>query len=224
MATWQEKPLWWRILFVWLMGLGLLIGDMRRFHRRIEWHFLRVHIQKRPRIRRALYHLVYREFRNCMQVGGISHTLTHGPGFSRITRKLIYLDAPLGIAIWNTRSPVIGMGVEIKAGFLCIRQLQGVPRRRVPDSARDWPRRFVRVCMRFARLTGLKGVRLYRAHTCSYYWNPELTLPESASRKEFLQAYRQRMRRRYDGTARQMGFKMLKNYGEWRCPPRTARS
>ncbi len=224
MATWQERPLWWKILYILALGLGLLIEDVRRLHRRIEWHFLRVHLNKKPRVIKALYHLIYREFRRDMKIGGMSYSLMYGPGKCSLTRRLVCWDAPLGIAVWNSRSPMIAMAIEIRDGFLCIRQLQGVSRRRVPKQARDWPRRFVRACIRFARLSGLKGVRLYRAHTSTFYWSPDLKLRKGESYKGALEAHRQRMRRRYDGTARQMGFQMLKNYGEWLCPPRTARS
>lgn len=216
----KKKSLLWEILFFVTYGIGLMVGDVRRLSRRIEWHFLRRHIHSQPRTIRMLYLLVHREFRKDMRVEGMSYSLMYGPGKCSITRRLVCWDAPLGIAIWNSRSPMIAMAVEIKDGFLCIRQLQGVARRKVPEQIRDWPKRFVRAAIRFARLSGLKGVRLYRAHTSSFYWFPALKVPKGAIYKDVLETHRQRMRRRYDGTARQMGFSMKKDYGEWLCPPR----
>lgn len=219
----EKEPLWNKAVFLIAFGIGLTVGDIRRLSRRVEWHFLRVHLYKNKRVIRLLYRLIWKEFAKAAKPRGMSYSLMYGPGKCSITRHLVCWDAPLGIAIWNSRSPMIATAIEIKGGFLCIRQLQGVPRRRVPKEARDWPRRFVRACVRFARLSGLKGVRLYRAHTSTFYWFPTLALKKGESFREALEVHRQRMRRRYDGTARQMGFTMRKNYGEWLCPPRPAR-
>lgn len=216
----QKKSLLWEVLFFVTCGIGLIVGDVRRLVRRVEWSILQRHLHRNPRIIKLLYLLSFEEFRKHKQVNAVSFTLMYGPGKCEITNRMVCWETPLGIAIWDKQSPLLALGVEIKHNMLCIRQLQGIPGKRLPEEMRDWPKRFVRLAIRFARLSGLKGVRLYRAHTSVFYWAPELQVPEGMTRKEALDAHRQRMRRRYDGTARQMGFVMKKDYGEWLCPPR----
>ncbi len=221
----MAKKSWaWNILFFFAYGIGLLVGDVRRLARKIEWGFLRRHFNRKPRTIRALYQLSWGAFRSHSMVKGMSYSLMYGPGKCSITNRLVCWDAPLGIAVWDGESAMLAMAVEIKGDMLCIRQLQGVPGKKLPQELRDWPQRFVGASIRFARLSGLKGVRLYRAHTCSFYWRPEMDIPEGKTRLEVLRAHRQRMRRRYDGTARQMGFAIKKDYGEWLCPSQSARS
>jgi len=149
------------------------------------------------------------------------------PGTCSIANDLIAWEAPACFAVWDEGLPLFGVAFEVRKGFINIRQLQGVPGRPVPPELRDWPKRLVRLAMRFARLSGLKGVRLYKAHTCLYYqWPFFADLPEMNEEElaEYLKEHRKRMRRRYDGTARQLGFTMHEHWGEWLCPPRSARS
>ncbi len=175
------------------------------------------------RVLRVFLKLVGRSFCMSPHVYQATITLMYQPGTCSVANDRIVWEAPAGFAVWGEELPLFAMAIEIRKGFLCIRQLQGVPGQPVPPDLRDWPKRFVQVAVRFARLTGLKGVRLYRAHTCAFYQRPHFTDLVTMDEPDFVEyanEYRKRMRRRYDGTARQMGFTMKKDYGEWLCPPR----
>lgn len=192
--------------------------------RAVEWGFLRRYIFARPRMVDVMVHMLLRCFRDYPgKKLGVSMALIYGPGYCEIERREICWETPLGLAVWGDDGPLFGLGIEFRNGFLCIRQMQGISGRAVPPEFRDWPIRSVKLMMRFARLAGFRGVRLYRAHTSLFYHSPELTLPEGANREEEIAALRQRMRRRYDGTARRLKFTQKKNYCEWLSPPRSAR-
>lgn len=212
----QKKSLFWEIVLYIVIGLW----DTYRW---LRWKKQFCYFYLNQRTLRVFNKLAARSFYMSSPVRQATITLMYQPGTCSVANDRIVWEAPAGFAIWDEKQPMFAMAVELRKGFLCIRQLQGVPGRPLPPNLRDWPRRFVRAAMRFARLTGLRGVRLYRAHTCAFYRRPYFEDPPSldeTSPAEYLKEYRQRMRRRYDGTARQMGFVMKKDYGEWLCPPR----
>ncbi|MES2931847.1 MAG: hypothetical protein V4682_04120 [Patescibacteria group bacterium] len=212
----QKKSLFWEIVVQVIIGL-------RNTYRWLRWKKQFCYFYLNQRTLRVFNKLAARNFCMSPNARQASITLMYQPGTCSVAEDRIVWEAAAGFAIWDEKLPLFAMAMEIRKGFLCIRQLQGVPDRPTPPDLRDWPKRFVQVAMRFARLTGLKGVRLYRAHTCRFYrWPYFADLPDmdEAGLTEYLKEYRQRMRRRYDGTARQMGFTMKKDYGEWLCLPR----
>ena len=194
----------------------------RRTIRRIEWFFLRQIILRRIRLCSLLETFVAKEFQKYPAAKGISlrvyYRRGYGTGESSEKKHTLYWEAPLAIAIWTEKGPAAGMAVELRWGALCIRQLQGVAGVPLSKELPDWPKTFVEACLRFARRTGVRHVRLYRADQSLFYYWPMLPKKEGRTRYEMLEEHRQRMRRRYDGTARQMGFNMKKKWGEWEKP------
>jgi hypothetical protein len=206
--------------------LTIVISFLRSY-RWLSWKKQFCYFYLNQRVLRVFLRFLAHSFRTSPNALQCTVTLMYQPGTCSVAEDRIVWEAAAGFAVWDEELPMFAMALEIRKGFLCVRQLQGVPGRPVPSDLRDWPRRFVQVAMRFARLAGLKGVRLYRAHTCAFYQRPYFEDPppmDESQSVEYLKEFRRRMRRRYDGTARQLGFVLNKDYGEWLCPPRSARS
>lgn len=109
------------------------------------------------------------------------------------------------------------MAVEIKEGFVCIRQLQGVKGEHFNGALQQWPVLCVEACIAFAQRQKLKGVRIYRADQSLFYKYPLLDLSPETPVEEFrkkVSMHQEKMRRRYDGLAESLGFTMKKKYGE----------
>ncbi|MCB9818946.1 hypothetical protein H6788_02075 [Candidatus Nomurabacteria bacterium] len=97
----------------------------------------------------------------------------------------------------------MGFAVEFRGPVLCIRQLQGVPGVNIPEALRKWPALFVYGAKNFLYNTEeISSMRLYTADQRPSYEYPATDFSETE-----LQDYRRNLRRRYDGTARQQGFK-----------------
>lgn len=141
---------------------------------------------------------------------GIGSMLFNSPGYNRETSSICW-EAPIAILIYLDEKPVFGIGLEFYTNRLSIRQLQGSPGANIPA---DLPKICVSGAIKFAKDTGIEEIRLYRAHKSLFYRDSLFETPEGESRQEIQKAIRKRMRRRYDGTARQLGFTMKKDWGE----------
>lgn len=194
---------------------GYVEGYTRVLPRRIEYLPLCAFMVPKKRMRIILMKMLAREFQNEIKNLKVGMTLAWSPGYSEIENKKICWEAPLGLSVWDDDQPLFGVAIEFRYGFLCIRQLQGVAGQKVSYNLRSWPQRVVRLMVRFARLTGLKGIRLYRANTSDFYDYPHFadayTDEEWRSKRDDL---RVRLRRRYDQTAESLGFVMRKYWGE----------
>lgn len=122
-------------------------------------------------------------------------------------------EAPICVAIYVNNQPILGMALEFRGPVICIRQLQGSKGTHLPEDLKIWPILFVDSVKTFLlNAPEINSMRLYSADTRISYEFPEgrMTLKEFAR-------YQQNLRRRYDGTARQSGFKKKdgKRYWEW---------
>ncbi len=124
-------------------------------------------------------------------------------------------EAPACLTVYLDEKPQLGMAVELRGDCLCIWQLQGAPGAQLPVELKKWPQLFVYAAKLFAvNQSRVKTLRLYAADQRYWYNHPtgELTAGE-------LRSYQQNLRRRYDGTARQAGFKRVhRRYFEWIAP------
>lgn len=121
-------------------------------------------------------------------------------------------ETPVCITIYCEGKPLVGLAVEFRGPVLCIRQLQGVPGVNVPETLRKWPAMFVHGAKNFLYNTKeISSLRLYTADQRPSYRHPASTFSE-----EQMASYRRNLRRRYDGTARQQGFKKKNpRFWEW---------
>lgn len=210
------------LLWVLAYIIGTQVGFVRTLARKVEWHFLRIYLNEHKDQAEQFLHYLLEEFKKFGYFDGYSMVLIYGPGKSEQENNLVCWETPLGYALWHRNRPAVAMGIEIKNGMLCVRQLQGVRGTQLPKELRNWPELFVRAVMKFATDSGLKGVRVYRAHMSNFFWMPDFgyDVLTQEQYKERLDAHRNRMRARYDGTARKMGFRMNKNWGEWHVDPK----
>jgi hypothetical protein len=142
-----------------------------------------------------------------------------GYGYAEVFegRKTLYWEAPLTVIVWTEAGPIIGLSLEVWGGVLRIRQLQGVVGMQTPESLRKWPRQMVQACIEFAEETAsYKEVRIYKADQSLFYKYPDLHLGKDEDADEALREHQQRMRRRYDGTARQLGFSERPRWYVWK--------
>lgn len=121
-------------------------------------------------------------------------------------------EAPVCYTIHLYGKPLVGMAVEFHGKMLRIRQLQGQPGASIPPELRKWPALFLRGAKNFLNNTkDFTSLRLYAADQRVWYSTPVRKLT-----KEELRQHQQGLRRRYDGTARQEGFKKTKaGYFVW---------
>ena len=205
------------------LAFTLAYISYRRIVRRIEWFFLCRLILKRPKLARLLRKSIERAFKDHLKINRLTAVLYfhrgYGNGESTDTVKTIYWEAPLAITAWTSEGPAFGMGIEFRSDALCIRQLQGVGGTHLPEELKQWPKIFVSGCLRFARRAGIKHVRLYRADQSLFYYWPMLRQDGTGdAAADALKDHQRRMRRRYDGTARQLGLAMKNRWGEWTHP------
>lgn len=147
-------------------------------------------------------------------LSGIRWMLFDAPGYNHETSPLCW-EAPVAILLYYRNKPIFGIGLEIYKKKIHIRQLQGISGVKFPKKIKGLPAVCVGAIVDFAKQQNFSEVRLYRAHCDMFYQEPHLpNLPEGKTRDEVVNEIRQRMRRRYDGTARQLGFVMKKDYGE----------
>ena len=126
-------------------------------------------------------------------------------------------EAPVGITIYHGTLELFGLGVELRGKALCIRQLQGVQGTIVPKELHRWPQLFAKTCQDFARkVRTIEEVRIYCADQSLFYDYPNIDCDDDAKWPQILKEHQQRMRRRYDGTARTLGFKQTHSrYYSW---------
>jgi hypothetical protein len=134
----------------------------------------------------------------------------HNSGNERTSE--ICWEAPVCITVFLDGEPLVGMAVEFCGSVLSIRQLQGAPGVAVPETLRKWPALFVRSAKLFLNNTDeIVSLRLYDADQRPSYHYPAKNFSE-----EEMKSYHRNLRRRYDGTARQQGFKKIKSkYWQW---------
>lgn len=121
-------------------------------------------------------------------------------------------EAPICFTIFHGSEPLVGIGMEFRGAVLCIWQFQGVSGARIPETIRRWPALFVEGAKKFVSETrDMSSIRIYAADQRVAYKYPVGDLSDAQ-----MQKYQQGLRRRYDGTARQQGFKKVtKKYWEW---------
>lgn len=131
-------------------------------------------------------------------------------------KSAICWETPICITITIDGKETFGLGVELSHKTLCIRQMQGVKGVLPPTNMYMWPCVMVQACLHFAITEKLDEVRIYRAEESWFFRHPDVverpdgdTTSTVAEREH---AVRLRMLRRYNGTARKMGFKRTKRY------------
>lgn len=134
------------------------------------------------------------------------------------TRDPICWEAPTCLSILLAGEQVFGLGVELRGAVLSVRQLQGVRGRSYPHNLKKWPQMLVLGCIKFAELEGFKEVRVYKADQGMFYEYPEIEAADQKEWQEKVAEHQRRMRRRYDGTARQLKFEEMEKYWRWVNP------
>ncbi len=128
-------------------------------------------------------------------------------------------EASVGFLVYLADRPSLGMGVELMGDTLTVRQLQGAKGLELNKSLQDWPRLFLMACVEFAiRREDISRVRVLRAHKLVFYKAPIVYPRKGQTYADVVEEHTRRMRRRYDGSARQLGFKITKNYYIWENP------
>lgn len=199
------------------MRHGLVLADIawRRFTRRVERVFLQRIISKRLRDVVVLEYFVEGGFLGLAGVTRVTTEIYHRRGYGVREGGAFYWEAPIAIAVWDKDGPFAGMALELRKDAICIRQLQGVSGHHAPEGARDWIRRFVACVQEAAIDLKVPEVRLYKADESLFYRYPCIEEREGQTWGEALLEHQQRMRRRYDGTARQMRFKEDRHWYFW---------
>ncbi len=216
------------------MNLGTVLGHLvasarltdalvRIGRRYVEFFFLYPIVNKRLGEINSLAMFAGKVFgERTRTFSAVSWSTQKAPGFAVKAngyRDPMCWETPAGIIIHLAGKPALAMGVELHGSTLCVRQLQGVAGIRLNKNLQDWPKLFILACVEFAQVFGIKRVRIYRANQGLFYHFPaNIVKRDGETLCEALQAYRQRMRRRYDGTARQLHFNMKRRYGEWTNP------
>lgn len=215
------------------MSLGAVLGHLaasaaltdaliRIGRRYVEFFFLYPIASRRLAEINSLTKCVGQTFRKRTdRFSAVSWSTQKAPGFAVANGKRhpVCWESPVGITIYLAGKPALAMGVELHGSTLCVRQLQGIAGTKLGKNLQDWPKLFVQACTEFALASGIKRVRIYRADKSLFYRFPaNIVKRNGETMQEALQAYRQRMRRRYDGTARQLHFVMKRSYGEWTNP------
>ena len=150
---------------------------------------------------------------------GIYTALGNDPAQHYKGKPTICWEASIGIMATLAGRPAFGLGVEFAGDRLDIRQLQGAQDLVVGKSLEDWPKLLVGACMAFAQISGdIREVRVYKADQAPFYYSPLVYPKKGQTYEEVAQECRQRMRRRYDGTARRLGLKKEEDYYSWTNP------
>lgn len=186
----------------------------RRGVRRLEWMHTLKPTFRNPERTKALGLAISQEFKDHRVK--IALFAEHGP--ERNSRNTIWWEAPVTYTVWVNGSPCFGMGLEFHGKRIHIRQLQGVEGVSVPQDLRDWPKRFVLACIRFAKVWRIEEVRLYKATETIFYSHPLVYRKEGQTRREAIKISQERMLARYNGTARKAKLQMKRRYGVWKNP------
>lgn len=193
-----------------------------RVCRRAEWFFLRWYVIQNPRLALVLGDVFSRALRRRVVATEVTVSTYPRPGYgvfeSTDRCKTLYWEAPLAVAVWLEGKPLFGIALEFRSGALCIRQLQGVRGARIPRKLITISRVLVKACVSFARLSGTREVRLYKADQSLFYHFPDLHLQAGESHACAVRAHQQRMRQRYDETAKDLGFSEHPRWYSWRNP------
>jgi hypothetical protein len=119
----------------------------------------------------------------------------------------------------ETPKTVRYMSLFFQDDVIHIVQLQGVPLIEMPKGLRDWPERFVRACMEFARRENFRAVRLAQPDSLYAYHNPYIRwyfTPEE--RAQALKKIRAGFEKHYVETARTLGFTPETDWFCWENP------
>lgn len=187
--------------------------------RQAHWIFLILVLLWRGRLVTLLFLHLASRFIKHPYITRVSISWNSNPGHGPLEERKICWEAPLGITFWSDEGPVFAAAFELHWSGFYIRQLQGVSGVVIPEDLRDWPRRLVSECLSFSRRAGMAEMRLCRAHTSLFYRFPYFGTAGGDEAYEVQAAkHRQRMRRRYDGTARQLGLCFVGKWAIWRNP------
>ncbi len=216
------------------MSLGAVLGHLaasaaltdaliRLGRRYVEFFFLYPVALRRTREISSLAACVEQIFRERTSLfSRVGWNIRSTPGFgvqANGDRDPTCWETPVGITVYIAGKPALVMGVEFHGATLCVRQLQGIAGTKLDKNLQDWPKLFVQACTEFALASGIKRVRIYRADQGLFYHFPaNIVRCNGETLREAKKSLRQRMRRRYDGTARQLHFIMKRSYGEWTNP------
>jgi len=120
-------------------------------------------------------------------------------------------NSPIGITVLIDNRDCFGLGIELYSSILSIRQMQGVPGTKIPEELKDWPTLLVEACMDYASYSNLSEVRIFKADQDFGFENPDVNPAEGQSLANAKKTHQDRMRRRYDRTASDLGFEKRKN-------------
>ena len=205
------------LIFVgaWMKAVPMLAHIWwRRACRRMEWRPYLLDMVSNPERSHALGEMIAREFAG-HQVEFALYS-EHGP--EKDGKNPIWWEAPTTYTVYVAEKPAFGLGLEFLSDRIDIRQLQGVQGAVIPDQLRKWPFMFLFACINFAQQQGIKEVRLYRASETIFYKHPVGVSLPGFSRKDAVKVAQERMRLRYDGTARRAKLLMKQKYGVWINP------
>ncbi len=150
--------------------------------------------------------------------GGLAKKPGYDEGQNYAGERTICWEAPMAILVYLADRPALALGVELRGKVLCIRQLQGAPRLPLNKPLQRWPQFMVIGCMEAAQRLNLREVRIYNADQNLSYHYPVFDLASRQSQVMADEEHRQRMRRRYEGTARQLKFKKQDKFWSWENP------
>lgn len=133
---------------------------------------------------------------------------------------------PVSFIVHINELPYFGLGIEFRGKSLCIRQMQGVGGAVPLCELKDWPELLAHACMLYAVQVKLKEVRIYKADQDLNFECPEIEpAPDRGEGTSLVERYieakkahQQRMRRRYDRTASDLGFIKKKKFYVWKNP------
>ena len=187
---------------------------------RVRWFFLFRSMFREPHIASAIIETAEAIFKENGEIARVTGLIYRRRGYGEESSDgnlTLYWEAPFAITVWLGDKPALGMSIEWSDGFIYIRQLQGVKGVRLVEEFREWPQLFIKACLEAAERGGLRGVRIYQANQSLFYRYPSLDIQNDANEEtqnKILLEHQKRMRRRYDGTARQMGFNKKKRFYE----------
>jgi hypothetical protein len=149
---------------------------------------------------------------------GIQRAFFAGMGYPTENGKRIgsiCWNSPIGITVLLHDKECFGLGIELYGSVLAIRQMQGARGAKIPETLKDWPTLLIEACRNYAEDAKLKEVRVYKADQDLQFKNPFVILRDGQRRKEAVLEHQNRMRRRYDRAASDLGFEKRKRYYVW---------
>ena len=133
------------------------------------------------------------------------------------TKDDIHWDAPVVVVVKyrdeeGRKKEACGMSLYLENNSLYVEQLQGGKSVAFPRRFKVWPQLFLKSCIAFAEAENLDLVCLPKAETLYTYRWPDLGPNGIPRTEQSIDDHRQRMKLRYDGTARICGFR---SEGNW---------